>query len=112
MAAVDEDGLITVHAWRDENNLYIDVQDNGLGIPQETLDILLDERQPLQRSRGSGIGVRNIHRRIQLVFGPEYGLEFFSEPDEGTLVRIHLPILDEEAAAQYQKEGASHETKT
>lgn len=111
MAAMDEDGLITIHAWRDEKNLYIDVHDNGLGIPQEMLETLLDERKPLQKSKGSGIGVRNIHRRIQLVFGPEYGLEFFSEPDEGTLVRIHLPVLDEEVAAQYQSEGGIHETK-
>ena len=105
MAVMDEDGLITVHAWRDENNLYIDVEDNGAGMPKETLDQLLDESKPFKKSKGSGIGVRNIHQRIQLAFGPEYGLEFFSEPDEGTLVRIHLPILDEQAAARYEKEG-------
>lgn len=105
MAVMDEDGLITVHAWRDENNLYIDVEDNGAGMPKETLDQLLDESKPFKKSKGSGIGVRNIHQRIQLAFGVEYGLEFFSEPDEGTLVRIHLPILDEQAAARYEKEG-------
>ncbi len=111
MAAMDEDGEITVHAWRKDNDLYIDVQDNGLGIPEEMLDSLLDERQPLKHSKGSGIGVRNINRRIQLFFGPEYGLAFFSEPDEGTLVRIHLPALNEEQAAAYQKEGTGYETK-
>lgn len=105
LAVMDEDGLITVHAWRDDKNLYIDIQDNGAGMTQETLDQLLDESKPFRKSKGSGIGVRNIHQRIQLAFGPEYGLEFFSEPDEGTLVRIHLPILDEQAAADYQKEG-------
>ena len=111
MAAMDEDGEITVHAWRKDNDLYIDVLDNGLGIPEEMLDSLFDERQPLKHSKGSGIGVRNINRRIQLFFGPEYGLEFFSEPDEGTLVRIHLPALNEEQAAAYQKEGTGYETK-
>lgn len=105
MAAMDEDGLITVHAWRDQDDLYIDVEDNGSGMTRETLDQLLDPSKPFRKSKGSGIGVRNIHQRIQLAFGPEYGLTFFSEPDEGTLVRIHLPVLDEEAAAKYQSEG-------
>lgn len=105
MAAMDEDGLITVHAWRDQDDLYIDVEDNGSGMTKETLDQLLDPSKPFRKSKGSGIGVRNIHQRIQLAFGPEYGLTFFSEPDEGTLVRIHLPALDEETAAKYQSEG-------
>ena len=97
--------MITVHAWRDQDDLYIDVEDNGSGMTKETLDQLLDPSKPFRKSKGSGIGVRNIHQRIQLAFGPEYGLTFFSEPDEGTLVRIHLPALDEETAAKYQSEG-------
>ena len=57
--------------------------------------------------RGSGIGVRNVHQRIQLTFGRQYGLTIQSEPDEGTLVRIHLPALDEEASRPYRKEAGS-----
>ena len=93
MAAADDDGEITVHAWRDGDDLIIDVSDNGLGMPQEVVESLLDERKPLERSKGSGIGVRNVHRRIGLTFGVQYGLTFHSEPDEGTTVRIRLPAL-------------------
>lgn len=57
------------------------------------------------RSKGSGIGFRNVHRRIRLTFGADYGLTIFSEPDDGTTVRIRLPALDEEAARRYRKEG-------
>ena len=56
-------------------------------------------------SKGSGIGLRNVHRRIQLTFGREYGLTILSEPDDGTVVRIRLPALDEEAGRRYRKEG-------
>ena len=40
--------------------------------------------------------------RICLTFGEDYGLTIFSEPDEGTTVRVRLPVLDEEAARRYQ----------
>ena len=65
---------------------------------------LLDEDRPEIRTSGSGIGVRNVHRRIRLTFGDRYGLTIFSEPDEGTTVRIRLPALDQDGAAQYQRE--------
>ena len=51
--------------------------------------------QTRSRSRGSGIGIQNVHQRIQLYFGKKYGLEIISEPDEGTMVRIHLPKTEE-----------------
>ena len=49
--------------------------------------------------------MRNVHQRIQLTFGRQYGLTIQSEPDEGTLVRIHLPALDEEESRPYRKEA-------
>ena len=82
----------------------IDVADNGTGMPPEVAARLLDESQPQTRSSGSGIGVRNVHRRIRLTFGEGYGLEVFSEPDEGTTVRIRLPALTAEEAARLQRE--------
>lgn len=94
MAAEDDDGRITVRVWRENDDLYIDVTDNGLGMPPEVAASLLDENRPLP-AKGSGIGVRNVHRRIQLAYGAQYGLEFYSEPDEGTTARIHLPVLTE-----------------
>lgn len=92
MAAEDDDGQITVRVWREGEDLYIDVEDNGLGMTPEVLASLLDENRPAQ-GKGSGIGVQNVHRRIQLTYGNQYGLEFYSEPDEGTTVRIHLPVV-------------------
>ena len=42
---------------------------------------------------GSGVGLINVHTRIQLMFGNKYGLIVESEPDEGTTVTIHLPAV-------------------
>lgn len=49
--------------------------------------------------------MRNVHRRIQLAYGPRYGLEFYSEPDEGTTARIHLPVLTQPEEIGGKKEG-------
>lgn len=107
MAYADGDGEITVRAFRDGGDVLIEVSDNGPGMPEEVVESLLDPNGPAAAAgaKGSGIGFRNVHRRIRLTFGADYGLTIFSEPDDGTTVRIRLPALDEEAARRYRKEG-------
>lgn len=106
MASADGDGLIAVHLYREGDDLLIDVTDNGLGMPPEQVARLLDKNVPAGNSTsGSGIGLRNVHRRINLTFGGAYGLTFLSEPDEGTTVRIRLPTLDETAANRWKEES-------
>ena len=107
MAYADGDGEITVRAFRDGGDVLIEVSDNGPGMPEEVVKSLLDPNGPAAAAgaKGSGIGFRNVHRRIRLTFGADYGLTIFSEPDDGTTVRIRLPALDEEAARRYRKEG-------
>ena len=98
MASAEDDGLIRVAAYREGEDLLIDVEDNGLGMRPELAASLLDEDRPEVRTKGSGIGVRNVHQRVSLTFGEGYGLTIFSEPDEGTLARIRLPALSQEEA--------------
>ena len=76
--------------------MIIDVTDNGPGMPEEVVERLLDPDapRPTTNSKGSGIGLRNVHQRIQLTFGQKYGLTIHSEPDDGTRVRIRLPALE------------------
>ena len=107
MSAAEDEGVISVRAYRRGDDLFIDVEDNGLGMRPEVAEQLLEEHRPAINTKGSGIGVRNVHQRIQLTFGRQYGLTIQSEPDEGTLVRIHLPALDEEASRPYRKEAGS-----
>ena len=89
---MDGDGEIDVNGYRREDDIYIGVRDNGLGIPEDEVEQLLKENNRVHK-RGSGVGLLNVHNRIRLRFGEEYGLEIESEPDEGTTVRIHLPYI-------------------
>lgn len=93
MEFMDGDGEINIHAYLKGRDLYIDVEDNGLGMPQEKAESLLTGDSGKTRGKGSGIGLKNVQERIQLYFGAEYGLSIHSEPDEGTTARIHLPAM-------------------
>ncbi len=92
MEYMDGDGEIHIRAWKKENELYLEVSDNGLGMTEEKVEALFSDKAHVASKRGSGIGVRNVNERIKLYFGTEYGLVIESEPDEGTIVRIHLPV--------------------
>ncbi len=88
-----EDGEIRVKAYKGQNeDIFIEVSDNGFGMSSEQLEYLLTDDTKV-RKRGSGVGLINVHRRIQLRFGEQYGLKVESEPDEGTTVTIHIPAI-------------------
>ena len=92
MESMDGDGEITVVGYRKGDDVYVEVRDNGLGMPDEMVDALLTENNRV-RKHGSGVGLINVHNRIRLRFGEPYGLEIESCLDEGTTVRIHLPYI-------------------
>ena len=104
MASAEDDGLISVHAVRQGEDLIIEVSDNGMGMRPELAASLLDADRPEIRTKGSGIGIRNVHQRFRLTFGRAYGLTIWSEPDEGTRVTIRLPVLDEDWVRNYERE--------
>jgi two-component system sensor histidine kinase YesM len=87
------DGEILVKTYIEKNDLFIDVVDNGLGMLQEVADTLLTSESKSEK-KSSGIGLKNVNERIQLYFGREYGLKIYSEPDEGTTIRIHMPCVE------------------
>lgn len=93
MEFMDGDGEIEVRVSREGENLWFVIRDNGLGMTREQVLSLLSEHPHVTSRRGSGIGVKNVNERIRLYFGEEYGLLIESEPDEGTVIRIHLPAV-------------------
>lgn len=92
MVYMDGDGEIKIHGYKKNGDIFIDVIDNGPGMPPETVDYLLVDNNRVHK-KGSGVGLLNVHQRIRLYFGAGYGLEIESEPDEGTTVHIHLPDI-------------------
>lgn len=90
-------GRITLKAIRADDNLSIIVADNGSGMSPEQLAKL--ERsihaEHAEAGQEHGIGLRNVHRRIQLLFGKEYGISVKSFAGIGTFVEVFLPMRTE-----------------
>jgi two-component system, sensor histidine kinase YesM len=86
----DERGKIIIDGEWNEHVLSIYISDNGVGMsPGKMMEIM-------QHTNPKGYGVKNIQQRLQLVYGPEYGLSYTSEPGSGTTVRIKIPARQAE----------------
>lgn len=90
----DDGGKITVTGRMQDGNIVLIIADNGAGMPEEECRNLLREpKEAHVHKHGNGVGLVNVHRRIQLIFGTKYGLKIQSEPDRGTVVTITFPAI-------------------
>ncbi len=87
-------GLITISAEMADGKILFQVRDNGLGMPPHVAENILTGQ--VKSKDGSGVGVKNVHERIRLFFGEEYGLQIESELEVGTVVKIWIPVLKDE----------------
>lgn len=86
--------VIHVSARANGDVLELTVTDNGPGFDPEQIDGIIRGEVP---AKGSGVGLRNIHDRIRLIFGEAYGIEIRSWA-EGAEVMLKIPLCWEEEA--------------
>ncbi|WP_270169408.1 cache domain-containing sensor histidine kinase [Paenibacillus sp. SYP-B4298] len=86
------EGYIHVMIAQEGQMLVCEVVDNGDGFEQGEKGNKLPSSMS-NRQLFSGIGIRNVHDRITLLYGDSYGVKIMSQPGEGTRVRIWLPVL-------------------
>lgn len=82
---------IVIMGQRIGNDIAIVVKDNGQGIEPEHLE-KLNAKLKGEESDVGGIGVVNVHERIKLLYGKEYGIDIFSDYEKNTIVLVHIPI--------------------
>ena len=76
-------GRIIIKSIRQDGHAIIDVIDNGVGVSS----------QDANRVKGTGIGLRNVNERLQVIYGANYQLQLDSVPGEGTCARVVIPEL-------------------
>jgi len=82
-------GEISIVVNEDEENLHIEIKDNGIGIKNETLNHL---KNILNKEEDSDrIGLNNVNQRIKYMYGKKFGLSIDSIEGIGTVVKILLP---------------------
>ena len=86
-----ENGTITVTGREEGNDIVLCVTDDGAGISPDVLPTLLSEERPRSHASLNGIGVCNVHKRLQMLYGEAYGLTIESEPGVGTCVTVRVP---------------------
>ncbi|WP_062049479.1 sensor histidine kinase [Bacillus sp. JCM 19034] len=95
-------GFISINAQVKNHMLIIEIADNGKGMCQETLAQLRESLHTFLKYSDDenesrlkkGYGIVNVHARLQLTFGDQYGIAINSELNKGTVVTINHPVLE------------------
>ncbi|MEK0312541.1 sensor histidine kinase [Cohnella sp. 56] len=91
IGAEERDGTILLSVTDDGRGMHADrVEQLNRAIAQDAQDPQLPGANAMIREDGGGIGLRNVHQRIQLYYGKEYGL--FVESEEGSYTRVIIRI--------------------
>ena len=90
----NNDGYLSIKGYSQENMVYIEIYDNGVGFVSKA---------DIKKKHRRGIGLQNVKDRIELTFGKKYSLNIESEPDKFTKIRINIPkITSEEEFLYYE----------
>ena len=86
----DEKGQLVIKGYRAGDNLCIEVRDNGAGMNEEVLSRIFHEKKT--DFKKNGVGITNVQKRLQLFYGESFGLEVQSKPNQGTVVKVTIPM--------------------
>ena len=86
-------GTVRIESLLEEDRLLITVEDDGVGMTPEQLAVILDKKE--SDAESSKIGVCNVNERLQLFFGHEAVMKYYSTPGKRTMVMLVLPIVRE-----------------
>lgn len=94
MSHMDQ-GVIALRGEMNGKDILLTLIDNGAGIQGKVPDL---EAEEIPNRRGiTGIGLSNIHKRIQALYGKEYGLKIDTEITAGFKVYLKIPAIEQEA---------------
>lgn len=90
----NEPGVISITAIAAEELLKIELTDNGKGLQGDTLESILNrESQALDDKKYyKSVGLKNIHDRLKLIYGQNYGIDICDGEKNGTKVTLYMPF--------------------
>ena len=98
------EGTIVLRGEKAGQDLELTLIDNGEGLNGKTIDLSVESEA---NKRGiTGIGLSNIHRRIQMLYGPGYGLKVDSNVEIGFRISLRIPAeMSEEQNESIDRRG-------
>lgn len=97
-----KNGKIHLKIYHDEANVYLQVRNSGKEMTKEEKDRIKaildgdDNQIPESTGKHTSIGIRNVNRRIKLVYGEEYGLSIEQSEGQITVSTITIPYRERE----------------
>lgn len=88
METNDEKCLVRIICQEKGNDIFIDIINNGSQFEDDLFEKLTSGKLT---PKGFGIGLLNIHQRLQLTYGNDYGLFLFNLDDDHAVAQIHIP---------------------
>jgi two-component system, sensor histidine kinase YesM len=89
---------LEISAYKEEDTLYIKIQDDGTGMPEEQVAYINTYINELKNNLLDGtkesIGIKNVNSRIKLTYGTKYGITVKSKLNVGTQVLISQPVYN------------------
>ncbi|WP_165452802.1 cache domain-containing sensor histidine kinase [Paenibacillus thalictri] len=87
----EEEAVISLYAAVYLDDVRIEISDNGIGMNMAQSGEWKAEDAQKPKHRFSGIGMKNVHERLQMNYGSRYGLTVHSTPRQGTTVTLIVP---------------------
>lgn len=85
-------GYVEVTGGKREDRLYFEITDNGVGMTYNQMRAL-NEGDAVQKT--GGIGVYNVHKRLQYFFPDDFSVTFSNGPERGVRVTLSLPAKEQ-----------------
>lgn len=86
-ARTDSQGTITISAEQIGGEILFSIEDNGIGMNAKQLETIGESK-----TRDHGFGINNINQRLNLNYGPAYGLHYESTVGIGTKAQFRIPL--------------------
>ena len=97
-----EDGLVSVRLFRSETDVFLAVEDNGVGIPEEAMAHIFERFYRVDKARsraagGSGLGLSIVHDMVERNYA---AIEVRPGREGGTVFTVTFPLFDTEEVAE------------
>lgn len=101
---------IDVSGKKSDDCIVFTIKDNGAGIPRDELENITLALHQKKNDSEKYFALRNIHRRIQMFYGENYGLTIESSEGKGTssIVTIPFPEPKQDFPLEDRQEGVTH----
>jgi len=88
----DKQTTISIKGYEANDRIHFIIQDDGPGMPEETLQKIKNPEENTASPEKGGYGIKNVINRLSLYYGEKYKLDVQSRVGEGTVIHISLPL--------------------